>query len=382
MPNAPVSTESSPCLLQVLPYLSADNPSLAGIREEASRAVNNALQEFGIWKPISSNRLPINTNLASNIKITQAQTQLMSALEELSSIHKWQSPIKIIADKCFTNRLLRRSIRDILGEEWFNKYVQCLDVDYANMENTPNIIHYTPQFANSLIILGGSFDDTYAVDQKLYQSKFADFIAKTCQDDALHNNRLLGICFGHQLIISILKKQQWREMTTIKWPAQFTPSRCIIRSDIDKTTRDFSLFRRAFAWLWNDGKNNGEFTALFTRSGYPLFLNDINRIKEYLNIVSLMVDDMTGTIAAWGLKNQRVIGVQPHFEIRPQEDLAFLEQGLESAIPVLQRDYGNKALSILENYRSATHVQPVDRHFYTFALLAFVQDILTKQTIH
>ena len=139
------------------------------------------------------------------------------------------------------------------------------------------------------------------------------------------------------------------------------------------------LYRRALDGITGFGENH-HFSAVFTRTGHVH--PDLLGSGERPNIIPLAYDAVTRDVVIWGTHNGQVLGIQPHPEIGfPDDDVVFRES-LTGILYSLVDEYGRDIYNILDNFEGDTPIQNTAAHFYTFALLAFVNDILRQQRAH
>lgn len=120
------------------------------LSSEVSRRITNVAQENNGIVSLKKNMLPDNSKLASEVMIELVKDALGQALEQLYAENNGKKPIVLVTDSCFTNTLLKNTLRDILTPEKFEKYVSLVDIDY---ESDGNTITSEALHNDSLIIL-------------------------------------------------------------------------------------------------------------------------------------------------------------------------------------------------------------------------------------
>lgn len=89
-----------------------------------------------------------------------------------------------------------------------------------------------------------------------------------------------------------------------------------------------------------------------------------------------MTDDITGGIVASGVRNGRILAVQPHFELDLQKDAAEIQEKLSHLTLKLVSGYSEEVINILRHFDPRNeHPKGLGREFFTFALLAFARSL-------
>lgn len=89
-----------------------------------------------------------------------------------------------------------------------------------------------------------------------------------------------------------------------------------------------------------------------------------------------MTDDITGGIVASGIRNGRILAIQPHFELDLQKDAAEIQEKLSPLTLKLVAGYSEDIINILRHFDPREeHPKGLGREFFTFALLAFARSL-------
>ncbi len=368
---------------KVLPFKGKLNPQhdsgyqealeLLPVTQERVKSIIHAQAEKVSSSDFSWEILPDNSGIMPENILEDYKKRLITSLNKQLVLAEWKKPIIIIRDSCFTNNLLEKCLRGVLGEDSYDAYVDTIEINYET--ETEDVTIYEKIHNNAIIILWGSFSDTYAIkNRSFYRGKLASIIRDNLSELPPEgvNQRILWICFGQQLLASILwamHKETPQVIVNSKWAAQFGWYKCTIEN-LEYVP---PVFRHAMEGL-SDVWTNTDFSAAFTRTGHVNF-NLFGNGKS--PVMPLARDIATWDIVAWGFN--RVLWFQGHPEIRFQEDESFLVKFMSDSSPGLERDYGNEVESIVNNFRVNPELPPIkdiDSAFYVPVLLALSNDIV------
>ncbi|MDD5213855.1 MAG: hypothetical protein PHG82_05505 [Candidatus Gracilibacteria bacterium] len=331
------------------------------------------------FKVINKTALSDNYNISDHLQLEIAKLELKKELYELSKITGKDEHIYLYIDDCFTNKLLIKVLEKILGEKEFERFVSIVNIDLSK-EHDEEIFKTDEISNNSLILFGGSLNDTYTIDKSHYESRFAEMIKLIGNDYSPHyiNQRIIGICFGQQFIANLMgitNSESSGIIATYKGPAQFGPSNCTVNNSIKY---DNHVFYNIMSGLNNNGLNSN-FSTFFTRTGYVD--SDLLKTSYHNSILPLVKDNATDTIVGWGSRNSNILGIQFHPEISFFDDKKFLEANISEVLPYLKQ-YKNPD-KLYENFNFDSNfdgiiAKDIGESFYTFALLAYIKDIKNK----
>ncbi len=328
-------------------------------------------------------KLPFNNHLPIKEELENKKLDLTYDLEKLYELNGGKAPIIVIVDDCFTNNLLLKLLEKIL-EEKFEKLVSVIHMSYTKYENK----EWTEELDkaieknihnNSIIILWGSYSDTYSVNPNMYNSKLAKIIKNIASSSTSReiNNRMLGVCFGQQFIaniIWIMNINKENIIATVKWSAQFGPSVCNIKSAENLKPVFAKALQGIRPYNWDN-----KITTTFTRTWHVDFDLLDNKWKE--QVIPLITDDISWDTVWWGSKNGKIIWVQFHPEISLHR-LDNVKEEIEKIIHHLEKYYKKDIHYILKNFNLGEHSQKFNdiwEYFYTYLLHAFTEDILEKK---
>ncbi len=207
------------------------------------------------------NRAIKNNDFLDEQNIETLTIELKQNLILLRQLKWWTSPIKIITDWTF-EELFHETFTDIFWEDFnYRKYIDFIDINYKEQwEEDKSKKRYNSYIRNkvdnnSIIILWGSFDDTFEITDDIKSSDFYKSITWFLDESKrwYDNIWLIWICFWHQLILNIL----WHQVQKYK-EEQFW------RYDIELIQTDNAFYNSIYSWVSNIW-NNQTFTAGFTR---------------------------------------------------------------------------------------------------------------------
>lgn len=372
--------------IQLFPYIWTENPSVSYILSKfiptLKDKVFHALETKG--KQFDNNflldNLPNNEN-GIPLEILQLKvTELRIQLEKLLEINEGRKPITLLIDDCFTNQLLLRQLEEIIGVD-YNRFVEVITVDFENYTKEKEKEIKDKVWNNSIIIIGGSFSDTYTIPNNMYEGYLPELIRNITKDQVdlnLFNNKIIGICFGQQYIANLMgidRIYTEKIITTIKGPAQFW----FMPLTLSERLEDFPyMYREILNGLTNYGANKA-ISTVFTRTGHV----DFNLLDSFTinssSVIPLMKDEITQEPVIWGARNWNVLGVQPHFEIDNKKDLFFLENQIEWLIPYLVDGYSQDVERILLNLRGASVIKSsLGSTFFTFRLNELSKSLIAR----
>lgn len=362
--------------INVHPYLWVENPAVDYILKNYLPTLKTKVEDilkiksWYIKKEFLRSDLPKNTNILTLSELTKIRESMISNLTEMYEILDWKKPIVFIADSCFTNQLLIKQLFSILYDD-FDRFVEIVEIDYENPLNNLHLKDHI--YNNSIIILWGSFSDTYSIPDSMYSWPLFDLIKELSRDTVWIevNNKILWVCFWQQYINNIMwidRIFSERIMTTIKWVSQFW----LMPFEFDKNIKNVNKVHYMYRWIINALSNywkNKWFTWVLTRTGHV----DFNLLDSFTvnssSYVSIVNDVITGSPIIWGTKNWNILWNQAHLEINLFEDLKILEREIDTIIPSLEHNYWNKVYNILENINSQTWISNSMWHiFYISAL--------------
>lgn len=385
-----------PGQIRILPLSSTvSNPSLkradvlAGLTH-AKEQTKRRISEAGAWVPKNTSfpagDLPDNAHLDHSSRLDEngwdplsaftVKYRLPAALDKLTEL-AGRPPIILIRDACFVNDHLEAALKRVLGEEGFFKYVTTAHIDWdyglhsTELDDLPE---------KTVVIIGGSFSDTYSIPLSKYSSKFVQTLARTMRcdpDDRNFNRRLLGICFGNQLLANVLAYGAGDERSyglTVKGFGQFGPFPCEYAEYASMPAQ----FQRALAGVTDLGGVR-DVTSFFTRTGHQKF----NIVDPTAHPVYVLGHEMVGGgITTWGSRNFRALGEQSH----PEITLTSAPQVSARIAAILERSayakecYGRDvSRTVLENFQAAEGILKADlsTSFYLHALCAMAEDVAT-----
>ncbi|MEF2175002.1 MAG: hypothetical protein V3575_00910 [Candidatus Absconditabacteria bacterium] len=338
---------------------------------------------------IKKTELSDNSGIPTKNVIKKGQESLIKVLKEINLLLNifpedgFKYPIQLIVDKCYTNHCIHLMLMKIFGP--LSKYfVETIYID-RNKNIDENYIKQKLH-PNSIIIIGGSYEDPYALPIDFYKSYLVNYLKKILSEfgNGETNNRLLGICFGQQLMSILFGHtiiEDERVITTIKGPAQFSPSICKLLPNSNRS----GIFRKAIYGL--KGNSNKFITMPFTRTGFVDF--DVLRRGGKDPIIPLVQDIMTDGIVGWGTPNGKALGFQfhPELTLTSESIVKMIVDELRSCEGALSDAYFNENFTIetlIDNYNLVVDGENIIKRgdigesFYTFALLAFARDILNS----
>ncbi len=235
-----------------------------------------------------------NLNLMPLDKLEELRRDLLNLTEKLYKRNNSNKPIVIVSDWTYLD-LKESLLRDIYGENNFQKYVKIVKIKYndswVDLEELDsyfkNNIH-----ANSLIILWWSVSDIVEINPDIESSYFFWFLKDLINWtwNISNNNFLLWICYGHQLISHIA----WNEV--VNCGAEFKISTTSIRESLPE------FYEKALSWITNNW-NNSTFDTVFTRSW-----------KVSSNKADNFVDLMSDQNAFWNIQ-ETFLSIQFHPEV-------------------------------------------------------------------
>lgn len=345
--------------INTFPYLWIENPAIDYILRNYLPTLKTKVEEilkvkscFTKWDFLRDD-LPKNSNILSLKALGEIRELMISNLNEMCEILDWKKPIVFIADSCFTNQLLIKQLFNILFED-FDRFVDIVEIDY---ENPLNNLHLKDKiYNNSIIILWGSFSDTYTIPDSMYSWPLFDLIKELSKDTVWIeiNNKILWVCFWQQYINNIMwidRIFSERIMTTIKWVSQFW----LMPFEFDKNVKNVENIHYMYRWIVNALSNYGKnkwFTWVLTRTWHV----DFNLLNSFTvnssSYVPIVNDTITWSPIIWGTKNWNILWNQAHLEVNLFEDLKILEDESEKLIPFLEDNYWKNVSNILTNINS------------------------------
>ncbi|MDD2871519.1 MAG: hypothetical protein PHS49_06020 [Candidatus Gracilibacteria bacterium] len=314
--------------------------------------------------------LPQNTGV-EHIELQKNKLLLKNNLSKLSEILGDKKPIVLLTDGCFTNDLLVVELQEILGDD-FDKYVDIVDVSYTDDSKNYNV--GKKLYGNSITIVGGSYSDLEDVDDSIFEGDLAKYI-KNVHNDKI-NSKLLGICWGKQLITSIVgfdEMDSARIKTTYKGPLQVGGMIGKLKTD----TRNIPYnYRGIVNSITNNGKNRF-ITMPLTRTGHVDY-NFLNSLQLNSNsLLTFLEDPITGSPLLTGTSNGNMTLVQGHLEIDYNRDRDIYEQEINGLVTTFSNTYGKNVENILLNNGGNKYVS-LGQSFYSAVLLSQTNSIIDK----
>ena len=332
-----------------LPYLGNRNPAsgfrhdLTGSVPTLAKSIVEAVEKIGKFVPREKTlAAPVRNNLNIPFAETAASGLEAGTLELLTNclgyiqefVEKEQAregvatprktshrPIVLVRDGCFTNDLLEEELRSILGKEGFKRFVsvQRIDWDEDRLDEAGAMYRSSGKRLlrlqnHSVILLGGSLSDAYSIPPAQYGSSLVEDIWKAMDgepDDMENNRRLLGICFGNQLMANLagIKRGFPAPCLTVRGAAQFGPVLCYPDPGLSRASE---VAKQALNGLVKH-TNGKPFWAVLTRTG--VVAHNALAMESDDSPLQPLLRDADGRFLAWKYGN--AIGVQPHFEIGP-----------------------------------------------------------------
>lgn len=372
--------------IQVFPHIWLENPSVSYIlskfiptlKDKVFHALETKGKQFDRNFLLSS--LPNNDNLISNDILNLKQKELILNLEILLEINEGRKPIVIIMDDCFTNTLLLRNLAEILWMH-YEKFVDIVEINFENYTVESELEIKQKVWNNSLIMIWGSFSDTYTIPDNMYNWYLPELIKNISKDQVdlkRYNNKLIWICFWQQYIANLMgidRIYTEKIITTIKWPAQFWVMPLTLSDKIESFPY---MYREILNWITNYWQNT-DISTVFTRTGHV----DFNLLNSYTinssSILPLMKDKITDGQVIWWTRNWNILGVQPHFEIDMKKDLFFLENQLNQLIPLLTSWYSEEIANIIWNLQGWIHIKnSLWQIFFTYSINEMIRSLVAR----
>jgi len=370
-----------------LPYLWKENASVDYILRKFLPPLRNRVESILAHKSTNHvetflfKELPNNDNILNIDELSFKKTKLIENLKLINEILNWKKPIVVIADSCFTNKLLINQLKTILGI-YFEFLVEIVNIDYEDSSKNEHISDYL--YNNSIVILGGSYSDTYTISDDFYKWDLFNFIKKVSSDNVSvdTNNKIIGVCFWQQYINNIM----WIERihtekiaTTIKGVAQFwfMP----FQAEENLTGMPY-IYKDLYNSLTNYWKNK-QITSVLTRTWHV----DFNLLNSFTinssSYVKIFNDIMTWSPIIWGTKNWNILWTQAHFEIDLIGDTWLLWYELEKILPLLKEWYWEDVSKILDNIHYNHHIKhSLWEIFYISSLYTLSESLLKKYEYH
>lgn len=323
------------------------------------------------YETLHFSELNDNSWIASEKLLNTIKRLLLFELWFLENLVWEQKSIYIVCDNCFTNPLLIWVIKRILWDEYFNKYVEVVNIDY-DKEADDEL--FWKIWDNKLFILWWSLKDTHNIHPSHYTSVLSKLI-KSAWTNMHRNNRFVLICFSNQYGAELINIELWDISSpvtiTYRWPIECWASVCEI--DLEALNTYFE----PLSWLTNEWVN-WEITAMFTRACYVDF--DATWTWK-LDVVPLIKDKVTWSIVWWWSLNWNVIWVQFHPEISFFKNKEFLLKSIKEVLLMLEESYDNPS-ELLSNFDFDEFERYIKRdiseEFYTFVIYFFLKSILDR----
>lgn len=156
-------------------------------------------------RALTKDELYDNTGIAPRESIEEAKTELVAELQKLEGLTGESQHIVVVADDCFTNGKLLSLLRDILGQENYEKFVKLVPIDYEKPADMP-FLEENLATNHSLFIIGGSMSDVDSMEKSHYDSPLSRMMRDVADDNCPRevNKRLIPICFGQQYLANII----------------------------------------------------------------------------------------------------------------------------------------------------------------------------------
>lgn len=338
---------------------------------------------------IKKTELSDNSWIPTKHVIKKWQESLIQVLKEINLLLNifpegdFKYPIQLVVDKCYTNHCIHIMLMKMF---WplARFFVETIYID----RNKPIDENYIKQkiHPNSIIIIWWSYEDPYALPIDFYKSYLVTYLKKVLSEfgNWETNNRLIWICFWQQLMSILFWHtiiEDERVITTIKWPAQFSPSICKLLPNSNRSW----IYRKATYWIkWNWNKY---ITMPFTRTWFVDF--DVLRRWWKDPIIPLVQDLMTDWIVWWWTPNWKALWFQfhPELTLTSESIVKMIVDELRACEWAFTETYFEGEYNIesmIENYNLIIDWENIIKRwdiwesFYTFALLAFARDILNN----
>jgi len=250
--------------------------------------------------------LPRNRDLPSPERIKDRFFELTRTLIELKEYTN-SPPIRIIEfDDCFTNSLLVKALGDILEDAGF-----AYGVGFDELVSVTNVSLRDGKFPNikedksSIFIIGGSVDNASDKNGQAFSDRFCGPLLSDVSRGA--SKRVLGICFGSQVVLQAFGKMKHIKFKTLPGALQYGAFPIAFIDENHKILKDLS---------------GGVHTVGMTRESYSIVdgYKDLGFEMQALAYETMYQNGRlvvnTGLPNAFSILDDRVVTTQFHPEIQ------------------------------------------------------------------